>query len=197
MTELSNTDIKIKEVSGKRALNTFIRVPWHIYKNDPNWVAPLLAERKGAFSQGHPFFKHAAWRAWVAERDGTPVGRISAQVDQLHLQQHGNHTGFFGLIESPEDDAVFSALFETAENWLREQGMERVAGPFNLNINQDLGILVEGFEPPPYIMTGHALPHYGEAIENCGYQPVQDVLAYELKYRMAPLENQTLEKNND
>lgn len=180
MTEISNAKIQIKEVSGKQALNTFIRVPWDIYKNDPNWVAPLLSERKGAFSPKHPFFKHAAWRAWVAERNGKPVGRISAQVDQLHLQQHGNNTGFFGLIESPEDDEVFSLLFETAEKWLREQGMERVEGPFNLNINQEIGVLVEGFESPPYIMTGHAPSYYGPAIERCGYQPAQDLLAYEL-----------------
>jgi hypothetical protein len=180
MTEISNAKIQIKKVSGKQALNAFIRVPWRIYKNDPNWIAPLVSERKGAFSPKHPFFKHAAWRAWVAERDGTPVGRISAQVDQLHLQQHGNNTGFFGLIESPDDDEVFSALFETAESWLREQGMERVTGPFNLNINQEIGLLVEGSDSPPYIMTGHAPAYYGPAIERCGYQPVQDLLAYEL-----------------
>lgn len=180
MTEISNAKIQIKKVSGKQALNAFIRVPWRIYKNDPNWIAPLVSERKGAFSPKHPFFKHAAWRAWVAERDGTPVGRISAQVDQLHLQQHGNNTGFFGLIESPDDDEVFSALFETAESWLREQGMERVTGPFNLNINQEIGLLVEGSDSPPYIMTGHAPAYYGPAIERCGYQPAQDLLAYEL-----------------
>ena len=180
MNKLSGTDIEIREVSGKKALNTFIRVPWNIYKDDPNWVPPLIVERKEAFSPKHPFFKHAIWRAWVAYRDGKPVGRISAQIDELHLKRNDSKTGFFGLIEAPEDDEVFAALFETAENWLRDQGMQQITGPFNLNINQDLGIQVEGFGSPPYIMTGHSPAYYGPAVERCGYQPVQDLLAYEL-----------------
>ena len=180
MNDLSGSAVEIREVSGKKALNTFIRVPWNIYKDDPNWVPPLIVERKEAFSPKNPFFKHANWRAWVAWRDGKPVGRISAQIDELHLQHNDSKTGFFGLIEAPDDDEVFVALFETAENWLRDQGMQQVTGPFNLNINQDLGILVEGFDAPPYVMTGHSPCYYGPAIERCGYQPVQDLLAYQL-----------------
>lgn len=174
------TTVEIREVSGRRALKTFIQIPWSIYKDDPNWIAPLLIERKGALSPGNPFFQHARWRAWLAYRDGEPVGRISAQVDQLHQQQHDSKTGFFGLIEAPDDDEVFLALMQTAENWLRDQGMQQVLGPFNLGINQELGILVEGFETPPYIMMGHSAPYYGEAIERCNYRPTQDLLAYEI-----------------
>jgi hypothetical protein len=177
---MNNPAVEIREVSGKKALDAFIRVPWNIYKDDSNWVPPLTFERKEAFSPKHPFFNHAIWRAWIAYRHGKPIGRISAQVDQLHLQQTDSKTGFFGLIEAPDDDEVFKSLFETAENWLREQGMQQVTGPFNLSINQDLGVLVEGFDSPPYVMTGHSPAYYGSAIERCGYQPVQDLLAYEL-----------------
>jgi len=180
MNHLSGTEVEIREVSSKKSLNTFIKVPWSIYKNDPNWVPPLIVERKEAFSPKHPYFKHADWRAWVAYQGEKPVGRISAQVDELHLNQYGDKTGFFGLIEAPDDKEVFNALFETAENWLRNQGMRKVIGPFNLSINQDLGILVEGFDSPPYIMTGHAPAYYGPMIEHVGYQPAQDLLAYEL-----------------
>jgi len=180
MNDLSGSAVEIREVSGKQALNAFIRVPWNIYKDDPHWVPPLIVERKEAFSPKHPFFKHASWRAWLAYRDGKPVGRISAQIDELHLEQNDSKTGFFGLIESPDEDEVFTALFEAAENWLRDQGMQQITGPFNLNINQDLGIQVEGFGAAPYVMTGHAPAYYGPAIERCGYQPVQDLLAYEL-----------------
>ena len=180
MNDLSGSAVEIREVSGKQALNAFIRVPWNIYKDDPNWVPPLIVERKEAFSPEHPFFKHAIWQAWLAYRNGKPVGRISAQIDELHLEHNDSKTGFFGLIESPDDDEVFTALFETAENWLRDQGMQQITGPFNLNINQDLGIQVEGFDAAPYVMTGHAPAYYGPAIERCGYQPVQDLLAYEL-----------------
>lgn len=180
MNNLSDTTLEIREVSGKRDLKTFIRVPWHIYKDDPNWVPPLLMERKEALSSRHPYFKHAQWRAWVAYRNGKPIGRISAQIDELHLKQYDTNVGFFGLIEAPDDDEVFKSLFQTAENWLRSQGMREVIGPFNLSINQDLGVLIEGFDSPPYIMTGHAPDYYGAAIERCGYRPAQDLLAYGL-----------------
>ena len=180
MNNYSGKNIEIREVIGKKALKTFIKVPWSIYKDDPNWIPPLLSERKEAFSSKHPYFKHAVWRAWIAYQDGKPVGRISAQIDDLHQQRYNNKTGFFGLIEAPDDDEVFSALFETAENWLRGKGMRRVAGPYNLSINQEVGILTEGFDTPPRVMTSHSARYYGAAIEGCGYQPVQNLLAYEV-----------------
>ncbi len=180
MNDISNNTLEVRKVSGNKDLQAFIRVPWRIYKDDPNWVPPLIYERKQAFAAGHPYFKHARWCTWIAYKNDQPVGRISAQVDDLHLQQHETKTGFFGLIEAADDDEVFKALFETAENWLREQGMVHVVGPFNLSINQDLGVLIEGFDTPPYIMTGHAPVYYGAAIERCGYRPVQDLLAYGL-----------------
>jgi len=172
--------LEIREVTGKKALKAFIRVPWSIYKDDSNWIAPLLFERKEALSSKNPFFKHAVWRAWIAYQDGKPVGRISAQIDELHQQRYNNKTGFFGLIEAPDDFDIFSALFETAENWLRKNGMQQIVGPFNLGINQEVGILVEGFNTPPRVMTSHSPRYYGAAIEACGYQPAQDMLAYEL-----------------
>ncbi len=180
MNNTSQNGLEIREVSGNRDLKAFIRVPWRIYKDDPNWVPPLLIERKRAYSASHPYFKHAKWRAWTAYRNGEPVGRISAQIDDLHVQQHETKTGFFGSIEAIDDIDVFTALFNTAESWLREEGMEHVVGPFNLSINQDLGVLVEGFDTPPYVMTGHAPAYYGAAIEGCGYRPAQDLLAYGL-----------------
>jgi hypothetical protein len=178
MNQQSRHKIDVREVTDKKALKAFIKVPWEIYKDDPNWIAPLLFERKEAFSSKHPYFKHASWKAWVAYRQGHPVGRISAQIDELHQQLYGSNTGFFGLIESFEDPEVFKALFETAENWLRDQGMQKIAGPYNLSINQEIGILIDGFDTPPCVMTPHSRSYYGPAIEACGYRPAQELLAY-------------------
>ena len=180
MNGQAGAKIEIREVSGKKALKTFIRVPWAIYKDDPNWVPPLLMERKEALSSKHPYFLHAKWKAWVAFQDDKPVGRISAQIDDLHQQRYNNKTGFFGLIEAPDNDAVFTALFETAEHWLRQNGMRQIIGPFNLGINQEIGILTDGFDTPPCVMTSHSPRYYGASIERCGYQPAQELLAYEL-----------------
>jgi len=180
MSKPSGKNIDIREVDSKKALKVFIRVPWSIYKGDPHWIPPLLMERKEAFSSKHPYFKHAQWKAWIAYQDGIPVGRVSAQIDELHQQRYNNKTGFFGLIEAPDDPAIFSALFETAENWLRQKGMQQIVGPFNLGINQEVGVLTEGFDTPPCVMTSHSPRYYGASIEKCGYQPAQELLAYEL-----------------
>ncbi len=174
------SQIQLREVSGKAMLETFIRVPWSLYGDDPNWVPPLLMERREALSAKNPYFQHAEWQAWVAYKDDRPVGRISAQIDRLYLETQDDATGFFGLIEAPDDPAVFTALFQAAEDWLRGKGMKRVLGPFNLGINQEMGLLVDGFDTPPYIMMGHARRYYGTAIEALGYVPAQDTLAYEL-----------------
>jgi hypothetical protein len=192
--------IEIKPVTNKKELKTFLRVPWSIYKDDPNWVPPLMFERKEALSSKNPFFEHATWQAWTAFKDGIPVGRISAQIDQLHQDRYNNKTGFFGLIEAPDDPDVFAALFKTAENWLLKNGMERIAGPFNLGINQEVGILVDGFDTPPRIMTSHSARHYGASIENCGYTPAQDMLAYELDintYKSPASKDEVINRNKD
>jgi len=181
---MGNTHIELREVSGKSDLKAFISVPWSIYRDDPNWVPPLKVERKQTWSEKNPFFEHAHWKAWIAYRDGQPVGRISAQVDDLYLEHHDPHTGFFGLIEAQEDPAIFEALFGVAEGWLKEQGMKTVLGPFNLSINQEVGCLVEGFDTPPYVMMGHARPYYGPSIERQGYEKAEDTFSYILEEHM-------------
>ena len=193
-----NSTTRVQPVIGKHMLDNFIRVPWNIYQDDPNWVPPLLMERRDALSAKQPFFQHARWQAWVAYRDGVAVGRISAQVDDLYLQQQTARNGFFGLLEAIDDAEVFQSLFSCAEDWLREAGMEGVIGPFNLNINQEIGLLTEGFDTPPYIMTGHAPRYYSAAVEACGYQPVQTMLAYHLTTGTLTLPRvmQTLLKRN-
>ena len=173
-----SSPLRIEKVDTRDTLNDFIRLLWPIYKEDPAWVPPLILERRSQLSPKNPYFEHATYSSWVAYRDDKPVGRISAQVDQLHLEQYQDAKGFFGMLESENNSETFQTLLATAENWLREQGMRRIAGPFNLSINQELGVLVEGFDTPPAVMMGHARPYYGERIEACGYGIEKDLLAY-------------------
>ena len=171
--------LEITPVTNKRLLKAFIKVPWPIYRGDDAWRPPLVMERLMAFAAKQPVFDHLEWQAWIAQRDGRPVGRITAQIDALHQAQHDEGTGFFGLIEGEDDRSLFGALFEAAEDWLRQRGMNRVIGPINLNINQEIGLLTEGYDSPPYFMMGHARPYYSQRIEGLGYQPCQHLLAYE------------------
>jgi len=174
-------ELRVLPVRNQKDLERFIRVPWAIYAGDRNWVPPLLFERKEHLSAKNPYFRHAKWQAWIALRKGQTVGRISAQVDQLHLERFRDETGFFGFIEASDDPDVFLLLLETASDWLREQGMKRVRGPFNFSINDECGLLVEGFDTPPSVMMGHARPYYADRIEELGYSKVRDLLAYWVK----------------
>jgi hypothetical protein len=173
--------VQVVPVEGRRTLKQFISFPWEIYAGDPLWVPPLLIDRMQQLSPKNPYFQHARYRAWTAHRGGEMVGRISAQIDRLHLERHGDATGFFGQIEGRDDPVVFRSLFEVAESWLRENRMTSVLGPFNLSINQECGLLVEGFDAPPAVMMGHAPPYYGDRIEELGYTKAKDALAYKLQ----------------
>jgi hypothetical protein len=172
--------LKIIPVEGYRAMGRFIHVPWSIYAADPHWVPPLKLERRLHFSRHNPYFEHAQWSAWVAFRDQRAVGRISAQIDQLRLERYDDRTGEFGMLEAEDDNEVFEALFDAAESWLRAKGMETIQGPFNISINDECGLLVEGFDTPPSIMMGHARPYYATQVENCGYVKAKDIVAYRM-----------------
>ena len=177
-TTASTSKIVVVPVTDRRGLAQFVQVPWLVYADDPAWVPPLLIERLEALSAKEPFFLHARWQAWIALVDGVAVGRISAQIDQLYLDRYPDRSGYFGMLDAIDDPAVFAALFTTAEAWLRERGMERVVGPFNLGVNQEVGLLCEGYETSPFFLMGHARPYYHARVEALGYRGCQDMLAY-------------------
>jgi len=181
----ANNSLQVVKVGGKRALNDFIRLPWALYRDDPMWIPPLVLERRMHLSPGNPYFDHAKYCSWLAIRNGNPVGRISAQIDRLYLDRHRNATGFFGMLESEDNARTFQLLLETAEAWLRNREMQRISGPFNLSINQELGVLVDGFDTPPSVMMGHARPYYALRIEENGYRKEKDLLAYTIDFNFA------------
>jgi hypothetical protein len=173
-----NESLQVVKVERKSDLNEFIHLPWSLYKDDPNWIPPLILERRMQLSPKNPYFEHAKFCSWITYRNGKPVGRISAQIDRLHIDRYQDATGFFGMLEAEDDSLTFRALLSTAESWLRDQGMQQISGPFNLSINQELGLLVDGFDTPPSMMMGHARPYYADRIEKDGYQKEKDLLAY-------------------
>jgi len=170
--------VTMHPVTNRHEIRTFIDIPWRIYADDPMWVPPLRLERRLHFSKFNPFFKHGEWQGWIAYRNNQPVGRISAQIDELHRQRYGADTGHFGLLESVDDTEVFAALTHTAETWLAERHTKHVSGPFGFSINQECGVLVDGFDTPPTFMMPHSRKWYGRLLEEQGYQPLKDLLAY-------------------
>ena len=150
-------------------------------------------------SPKNPYFDHAEFCSWIAYRNQEPVGRISTQIDRLHIDLYQDDTGFFGMLEAEDDIETIRTLLQTAENWLRDKGMKKICGPFNLSINQELGLLVDGFDTPPSLMMGHARPYYGRMIEESGYQREKDLLAYVIasNFEMTPAANRLLSRTRD
>lgn len=170
--------IEIIPVTGAGLLDRFIRLPERLHADDPHYIAPLHLERKDALTPKNPFFGHAEVQFWIARRDGRDVGRISAQIDRHALELHANATGQFGMIAAEDDPAVVKALVDTAADWLRARGMVRMQGPFNLNINEEIGLLVDGFDTPPMLLMGHDRPYLGPRLEEQGLRKEKDVYAY-------------------
>ncbi len=172
MTQIS---FNIRPVQSKADRVAFVDLPFRLYANDPNWVAPLKDEVHGLLTPGkNPWFGHGEAQLFLAERAGHVVGRISAHIDHLALTQPaeqgmGPGTGNWGLFEA-EDAEVAQALIATAEDWLRAKGMTRALGPLSISIWDEPGLLVKGFDHPPTVMMGHNVAAYQGWIEAAGYR---------------------------
>jgi len=172
------TEISLVPVEGRALLDRFIRLPHRLHRDDPHYIAPLHLERLEALTPKNPFFSHADVQMWIARKDGRDVGRISAQIDHQALAVRPDATGLFGFIAAEDDPAVFRALVGEAQAWLKARGMQRVLGPFNLNINEQMGLLVEGFDSPPMLLMEHDRPYVSSRLEELGFAKEKDVFAY-------------------
>ena len=171
--------IEVRPVRSKKELDRFLDVPHICQGHDPAWVPPLRKMVRDQLNPNkNPWFGHGEAAQWYAERDGALTGRVSAQIDQSHLQRCNDSTGFFGFFECVDDQDIADALLETALGWIEDKGLKRVVGPFSLNINEESGLLVDGFTSPPKMMMGHAQPYYRSLIEGAGFEKVTDMLAF-------------------
>lgn len=183
MAAHSQGPVSIHPVKDKADKREFVELAFRLNRGDPAWVPPLKNEAFDLLTPGkNPWFEHGKAQLFLARRDGRTVGRISAHVDFLALEQPasqgmGPGTGNWGLLEA-EDAEVAHALIVSAEDWLRGQGMNRALGPLSISIWDEPGLLVEGFETPPTIMLGHNSPLYQGWIEAEGYRPVKKLFNY-------------------
>jgi hypothetical protein len=192
---LTGNGIRITPVRSRRDIETFLDIPYLVYRGNSNWAPPLRHEVRKLLSVRHnPFFDHGIANFWIAWRGRDPVGRISAQINHLHLDTYKDATGNFGLVEAIDDPNVFAALLSTAEEWLRDRGMRRILGPYSLSINDEIGVLIKGFDMPPMVMMPYSARYYATRLEECGYLKAKDLHAYVMDLRsMSASEIQRLE----
>jgi GNAT superfamily N-acetyltransferase len=196
-----DVSLVVREVRNARDLHRFVTFPWEVYRNDPNWVPPLISQEKNLLTPGkHPFHEHGEIRCFLAEARHTGgrqvvVGRIAAIRNRRHEEFHGEPVGFFGFFEclptkehfrdkglaslGPEE--VTAALLDAARDWVRRQGLEILRGPMNPSTNETCALLVDGFDDPPMVMMPYNPPQYVELLEGAGLRKAKDLVAYTLE----------------
>ena len=173
--------VSIRPLRTSRDRDVFIDFLWTIYKDSPAWVPPLKMDRRKLMdTKKNPFYEHADTEFFLAERDGKVVGRIAAIVNHNHNAEHKEKAGFFGFFESIDDVEVSRALFRAAEEFLRSKGAAFVRGPANPSVNDEYGLLVEGFDVSPAILMPYNPPYYEKLVLDAGYAKAKDLYAYKL-----------------
>jgi len=170
--------VEIRQTPIGGDVSAFLGVVDYIYRGDPNYVRPLDLDMKQRLSKKNPLFEHAEGTLFTAHRNGFCVGRVSAQIDRAHLARNKDEAGFFGYLDTIDDEEVSKALLEAAARWLGERGMKRMRGPISMSINEEIGCLVEGFDTPPMIMMPHHRAYQGALIEKAGLAKAKDVYAW-------------------
>lgn len=171
--------LQIELVQSDKQLRQFLKVPWLVYQHDPYWVPWLYHDRLAAFTKSkHPFFEHAEADFFIARRDGNPVGIIAAILNHRHNWFHEENIAHFGVFEVMPDPEAAALLLETAVQWAKAQGADKILGPMNLSTNDECGLLVEGFDSRPVIMMTYNPPYYIDYLEAAGFSKAMDMWAW-------------------
>jgi GNAT superfamily N-acetyltransferase len=172
--------LRVRAARDRRDLQRFIDLPYRLHARDPLWVPPLRRDVELLLSRDkNPFFEHAEAEYLLAERDGEVVGRVAAISNRLHNETHGDRVGFFGFFESIDDQEVADQLLAAAGAWCRTRGHDVVRGPASFSVNDECGLLVDGFDTPPTLMMPHNPRYYATLLEGAGFAKAKDLWVYE------------------
>jgi hypothetical protein len=173
------TGVAVRPVSSPSDLKAFIRLPHDLYAGNPNWVPPLDSDVAETLTPArNPFFEHAERELFLAEQDGRVAGRIAAIIDRNYNDYHQGSVGYFGFFESVNDFEAARTLFDRARDWLRARGITTMRGPANPSLNDEAGMLFEGFDSPPCVKMPYNPEYYPGFCERYGLLKVKDLYAY-------------------
>lgn len=174
--------VSLERIDSPGQLRRFVALPRRLHAGAPGFVSPLDLEQLDRLDRKrNPWFRRAEFAAWMAWRDGKPVGRVSAQVDRLPAAAAGPPAGSFGFFDAEDDDVVAESLLGKAEAWLRERHVATVIGPLNPSINTECGVAIDSFEAAPMILMPWTPPYLPALLERSGYRKGHDLLAYRLE----------------
>jgi GNAT superfamily N-acetyltransferase len=174
--------VEVKAISTGRDLKAFIDLPFRLHANHPLWVPPLKLERRLFLNRRlNAFFSHGEGEYFLARRDGRVVGRMSAQINHAFNDHQHKRWGWFGFLELEDDEEVATALLDAAASWLRARGSERMVGPADFSMNDESGVLIEGFELRPMIRQPWHPPYYQRLMEGAGMSKAMDLLMWNLE----------------
>jgi hypothetical protein len=176
------SSLEIRPIASKRDTKDFIKFQWEIYKDFPNWVPPLIMDRKKLMDrEKNPFYKHSEAEFYLARKNGKIVGRIGAIINHNHNKEHNENIGFFGFFECINDQVIADALFKTAIDWLKAHKVEAVRGPVTPSVNDEYGLLIDGFQYPPVFLMSYNPPYYADLISKAGFKKAKDLYAYQMR----------------
>lgn len=170
--------MQINQVENRKDLREFIEFPYRLYRDDPNWVASLRSEQWAQFDpKKNPMLDHCKAQFFLLREEGRVIGRCSAFVDHLAVNHWGEPIGLFGSFECVDDQEAAHALLGAAREWLADQGMEKMRGPWSF-ASQEWGLEIEGGDQPPVILAPHNPPTYPKFLETFGLEKAMDMAAY-------------------
>ncbi len=171
--------ISVIPVKDKKQLKQFLAFPYDLYRGEENWRPPLRFERGEQINpKKNPGLDGLEIQHFLALQGGKVVGRVSAIINASHLEQYRDSTGHFGFFDVESDPKIAEALMAVVEQWLKDRGMTRVLGPFNLGINEEIGILIDGFDSPNVMLMPHGHKDYPTTLEGMGFRKAKDVIAF-------------------
>ena len=177
----------VAAVVARRDLADFVALPYALHARDPRWTPPLRRDVRTLLDPAkNPFWEHASRELFLARAGGRVVGRVAAIDDRLHLETHGDGAGFFGFFESVDDRATATALLDAAAAWLRARERRTMRGPVSPSLNDEAGLLVEGFETPSVIMMPHNPPYYRALLEGASLVKAKDLIAFHNTHTTLP-----------
>ena len=171
--------VRVQPVKSGTDLDRFLKLPFRLYRDDPNWVPPLISDLKNTLTTGrNPFWNHAERELFLAMRDGTAVGRIAAIVDRNYNEYHQSKLAFFGYFETENDPEVAGAILDAVSGFARARGLTNVYGPANPSLNDEVAMLIEPFDSPPMVKSSYNPAYYPKLVEGAGFTKVKDFYAF-------------------